>query len=325
VSLRRHIFVMGGASCILLFSIVASGSSDENTVSVLYSGSLAAVMENGVGPAFSIGTGVHYTGEAQGSLGAAHLIRDRLRRPDVFISADPLVNRDVLMGSGNGSQVKWFMTLVSSQLVLAYNPRSKFADKFHQVELGKIPWYEVLEIPAVHFGRGDPSIDPKGYRTLFLFNLAAHFYHRPEIEKLLGDPMNPAQVFPEVVLMARLESGQFDAGIFYKHEIVAHKLPFISLPNEINMGDPQHAREYAAQTYVTTSGDRVHGAPIIFTITIPEAAQHKQAALKFVQYVLSSADLWKRFGFGIIPHEVGGDMDTVPAEVRKFGTGTFNP
>ena len=34
------------------------------------------------------------------------------------------------MGSKNGDLVTWFLTLASSQLVLAYNPSSKFADKF---------------------------------------------------------------------------------------------------------------------------------------------------------------------------------------------------
>jgi molybdate/tungstate transport system substrate-binding protein len=306
-------------------SLLLAGGNEEHTVSVLYAGSLGAVMENGIGPAFTHASGYGYQGEAQGSLGAARMIRDRLRRPDVFISADPLVNRDVLMGPANGNQVKWFMTLASSQLVLAYNPHSKFAGKFKEAESGQLPWYQVLETPGVRFGRGDPSIDPKGYRTLFLFHLASQYYHRPELAGLIGDPMNPAQVFPEVVLMAHVESGQFDAGIFYKHEVVAHKLPYITLPDEINMGNPKFAAEYARETYVTPAGDHVHGAPIIFTITIPETVQPREAALKFVRFLLSSPELWAQFGFGNVHHEVGGDPSRVPAELQSFVAGSFHP
>jgi molybdate/tungstate transport system substrate-binding protein len=218
-------------------------------------------MENGVGPAFEKATGYRYQGEAQGSLGAAQLIRARMRRPDVFISADPLVNVNLLMGPQNGNLVRWFIVVASSQLVLAYNPRSKFTAKFKEAAANKIPWYEVLATPALRFGRGDPNVDPKGYRTLFMFDLAAKHYHRQDITKLLGEPLNPAQVFPEVVLIARLEAGQFDAGIFYKHEIIPRHLPYISLPLEINLGDSRHSDFYAHESYTTSSGQQVSGAP----------------------------------------------------------------
>src|SRR5689334_5678317 len=148
------------------------GSSEDRTVSVLYAGSLATAMENGLGAAFSKATGHAYKGEAQGSLGAARMIHDHLRSPDVFISADPTVNETVLMGDKNENLVSWFVTMASSQLVLAYNPKSQFAEKFQAAAANKMPWYEVLQIPGVRFGRGDPATDPKGYRTLFLFDLA---------------------------------------------------------------------------------------------------------------------------------------------------------
>lgn len=313
------------AIVLLLPAVLAAQKQQDRTVSVLYAGSLATVMENGIGPAFTKATGYSYQGEAQGSLGAAQMIRDHLRMPDVFISADPLVNFNLLMGSQNSNMVKWFTIVASSQLVLAYNPRGKFAAKFQDAAANKIPWYEVLETPGVKFGRGDPSIDPKGYRTLFLFSLAGKHYHRPDISKLLGDPMNPAQVFPEVVLMARVESGQFDAGIFYKHEILAHHLPYLEFPPEINLGDPRFSDLYGQETYTTPSGQRVTGAPIVFTITVPEAARHRDAALAFVRFLLSSEELLKQFGFGIVQHRTAGDPAQVPTEVRTYMSGVFKP
>jgi len=300
-------------------------AADQPTVSVLYAGSLAAVMEKGLGPAFVKATGYGYQGEAQGSLGGAQMIRDHLRTPDVFISADPLVNLEVLMGPQNGSLVKWFAVLASSQLVLAYNPQSKFVAKFHDAAAGRIPWYEVLETPGVLFGRGDPRIDPKGYRTLFLFSLAGKFYGREDIPKLLGDPINPAQVFPEIALLARVESGQFDAGFFYKHEILVHHLPYLELPPQINLGDPRFSELYAQESYTTATEERIPGAPILFTITIPEAAHRRDAALAFVRFVLSSQDLLRQFGFGIVEHRVGGDGNAVPAQLRALTSGVFKP
>ena len=304
---------------------VPSTVPESCSVSVLYAGSLAAVMENGIGPAFNKATNCNYQGEAQGSLGAAQMIRDHVRSPDVFISADPSVNQSVLMGEKNGNIVKWFITLASSQLVLAYNSHSKFAIKFAEAAAGKTPWYEVLETPGVRFGRGDPRIDPKGYRTLFLFDLAGQYYHRQEIPRLLGDPLNPEQVFPEIVLLARVESGQFDAGIFYKHEVVAHKLPYISLPGEINLGDPKLRTLYARESYTTPSGERATGSPILFTITVPNTAHHRDSALAFVRFLLSADKLLEQFGFGRIDHQVGGDIAQVPVELRGFSSGAFAP
>ena len=121
----RHCFVLG-----LFIHSLAAVVIGEEPVSVLYAGSLATVMENGAGPAFVKATGYQYQGEAQGSLGAAQMIRDHLRQPDVFISADQLVNLNILAGPQNGDLASWFIVVASSQLVLAYNPHSKFAVKF---------------------------------------------------------------------------------------------------------------------------------------------------------------------------------------------------
>jgi molybdate/tungstate transport system substrate-binding protein len=317
-----------GALASALFAVLVvfsscKNSSQDSTVSVLYAGSLATAMENGLGAAFSKATGHSYKGEAQGSLGAARMIRDHLRSPDIFISADPTVNETVLMGDRNENLVSWFVTMASSQLVLAYNPKSQFADKFQAAAASKIPWYEVLQIPGVRFGRGDPTTDPKGYRTLFLFDLAGKHYGKPAIPRMLGAPLNPDQVFPEIALLARVESGQFDAGIFYKHEVVAHHLPFVTFPPEINLSDPKFARFYAEATYKIPSGAQVKGAPILFTITIPRTASHPAAAEAFVRFMLSSTKLLQEFGFGMIEHQVAGDRDRLPADLRDLCPGTY--
>jgi molybdate/tungstate transport system substrate-binding protein len=317
-----------GAALAVLFCVLAPLScakrSEERKVSVLYAGSLAGVMENGLGPASVKATGYEYQGEAQGSLGAARMIHDHLRTPDVFISADPSVNEAVLMGSQNQNLVTWFVTLASSQIVLAYNPQSKFAAKFQAAAAGTIPWYEVLQTPGLRFGRGDPRIDPKGYRTLFLFDLAAKHYNLPNLAALPGDPLNPDQVFPEIVLLARVESGQFDGGFFYKHEVVAHKLPYVTLPPEINLSDPKFSAFYAQASYTTPTGDHVTGAPIIFTITIPKTVQHKAAAEAFVRFMLSSNDLLEQFGLGSVDHRLAGDINQVPPDLRGLVAGTYD-
>jgi molybdate/tungstate transport system substrate-binding protein len=125
---------------LLAISIPSLASAE--TVVVLYAGSLVNLMEHGVGPAFDKTTGDKFQGFAGGSNGLANQIKGRLRRGDVFISANPRVNDD-LTGAVNGDWVSWYINFAQSPLVIGYSPSSRFAS-----ELKNKPWYEVLQNPA---------------------------------------------------------------------------------------------------------------------------------------------------------------------------------
>jgi molybdate/tungstate transport system substrate-binding protein len=304
-----------------------SNGSNTGTVSVLYAGSLTSVMEKSIGPAFSRATHESYQGEGQGSTGAAHMIRDHLRQPDVFISADPSVNTSILMGSANGDVVTWFSTFAGAELVIGYNPKSRFAPELDRARARERPWYEVLALPGFRIGRTDPDIDPKGYRTIFLFRLAAEHYHQPALTALLGDARNSAQIFPEPELLARLEAGQLDAAVFYRHEVMAHQLPFIELPDEINQGNPRFASLYAKQTYATPKGTVFSGSPILFTVTIPITARNVSGAIDFIRFLLGDqgGTILNEFGFRSVTPLYGGNAAKIPAVISPLMRGEYLP
>jgi molybdate/tungstate transport system substrate-binding protein len=89
------------------------------------------------------------------------------------------------------------------------------------------------------------------------------------------------------------------------------------------LGHPEFAKFYANATYKLPSGDQVKGAPIIFTITIPKTVSHPAAAEAFVRFMLSSPKLLEEFGFGIIEHQVGGDREQTPENLRGLCPGTY--
>jgi len=293
-------------------------------VSVLYAGSLGAVLEKGLAPAFERTTGFGFQGEGHGSVAAARMIRDRLRAPDVFVSADPVVNVGLLMGPQNRNIVEWYVTFAAAEMVLGYNPKSRFKDDFEQAREGKLQWYEVLAKPGVKLGRTDPNLDPKGYRALFMFELAERYYHKPGLMALLGPPTNPAQIFPEPDLLVRLESGQLDAAVFYRHEVVAHTLPFIVLPDEVNQSNPRLAGLYAERSYTPDRGITVKGVPILFTLAIPNTVRNTAGALAFVRFILSPSGraMLEQQGFRSTPVLVGGDPTTLPIELRGVVEGS---
>jgi molybdate/tungstate transport system substrate-binding protein len=301
-------------------------SKQSGTVQVLYAGSLGSVLEKSVGPEFEKGSGFTYQGEGQGSLGAAKMIFDGLRSPDVFISADAAVNDKVLM-TPDKKLTDWYVTFASSAIVLGYNPNSKFKSVFEQVQAGKLPWYEALKMSGLKLGRTDPDLDPKGYRTLFLFHLAEGYYHRNDLSSLLGDPANPAQIFPEPELMIRMESGQLDAAFFYRHEVVAHKVPFIELPNQINQSDPTLATLYKEQKYTTGKGVTMTATPIVFTVTIPHTAKNVSGAVAFVRFLLTGKgrSLIEQYGLRPSAILVNGDKSKIPSDIQPLVEGAFAP
>src|ERR1700748_3913534 len=99
----RTLAAIVGAGIALLGTVAAHA----DTVNVMYAGSLVHMMEQRVGPAFEKATGLTFQGYAGGSNGLANQIRGKLRRGDVFISANPKVNDD-LTGAANGDWVKWY-------------------------------------------------------------------------------------------------------------------------------------------------------------------------------------------------------------------------
>ena len=164
-STRNAALLFAGALLVLPFHTASAAG----TVNVLYAGSLVNLMEHGVGPAFDKATGDHFQGYAAGSVGLANQIKGKLRKGDVFISANPKVNNN-LMGAANGDWVKWYVSFAESPLVIGYNASSKFAADFKTK-----PWYQVLSEPGIKIGRTDAKLDPKGALTLALMKQAETF------------------------------------------------------------------------------------------------------------------------------------------------------
>jgi molybdate/tungstate transport system substrate-binding protein len=293
----------------------------KGNVSVLYAGSLVYIMEKKVSPVFNQATGYTFLGEGKGSTALANEIKGKLRTPDVFISADPRVNT-TLEGSSNGNYVSWYMTLAKTQLVIGYSPKSKYAADFQAAANGTKPWYQVLEKSGVRIGRTDPLLDPKGYSTLFMFQLAEQYYHQAGLaQKILGGNENTSQIFPEEELVARLDSGQLDAGIFYLNEVKQQNLPYITLPSQVNLGDPALASTYAQASWTNPSTGKVtKGAPITYTITIPGTSKNKSGAIAFVNFLLSSQGQSILSGNGVLstPVIASGDKAAIPQQLQQY-------
>lgn len=268
---------------------VMTGHGD---VLVMYAGSLTDMMENDLGPKFARATGFAFRGEGKGSNALGSEIKGKLRRADVFISASSSVD-DTLTGKANGDWVRWYVTFAEAPVVVGYNPKSRFASSFTDAT-----WLSALSQSGLRLGRTDPKLDPKGARAIELLQNAQSYYHIDGlVQKILGGPENPRQIFPEQGLVGRLQSGQLDAGFFYSNEATEQGIPYVTPPAAI---DPKAA----------------------YTLTILEGAPHQTAAEAFIQYLFSPAGqaILKHHGLTILEPTLTGAASAVPAVLRPIFT-----
>ena len=209
----------------------------------MYAASLVAAMENEVGPAFQRASGIGFAGEAKGSKAIASLIQSGLRNPDVFLSADPALYPGLV-------------PFGRADLVVAYEPDSKFASRFDRVRQGAGTLTALLQDPSVRCGRTDPAVDPKGVRTLAAL-------------KALGvTNVSSSDIFPEEDLIVRVSTGQIDCGFFYTTETRTTGLIALPLPSGI--------------------GSR-HGVAAEYAVLALPSAPHPEAARAFVEFILHGA------------------------------------
>jgi molybdate/tungstate transport system substrate-binding protein len=208
------------AAATALVPAMAGAKAAGGTVRVLYAGSLEAVMNNKIGPAFHRATGYTLSGYPAGSKDLANEIKGKVRQGDVFISASPKVDA-TLTGAKNGNWVSWYAPFASTTLVLGYNPSSSVAH-----DLQTKPWYQVIGEPGFRLGFTDPTLDPKGVLTVAALDAAAAKYADPTLKQIASDQND---LFPEQDLVGRLQAGQLDAGFFYTVEASAAKIPTVSL------------------------------------------------------------------------------------------------
>ncbi|MDE2268760.1 MAG: extracellular solute-binding protein [Betaproteobacteria bacterium] len=305
---RRILLKLSLATAIGLGGMTVA-SAAEPVLSVAYAGSMGALMDKALGPAIAKQDKVQYQGQGAGAFGLAHLIAAKQINPDVFVSITP-GPIEVLQKAG---LIDTAVPVASTQMVIAYSDKSKFAADFKAAAAGKMPWYEVLQKPGIHFGRTDPAVDPQGRNIVFTMLLAQEFYKQPGLaDKILGKVENEQQIFTEPSLLSRLESGQLDATSGYLSAVISHKLPYIKLPGEINLSDPAMIEKWYSKVHFDIKlpngkTDTLSTQPLVFYAAVLKNAPNPKAGAAFVKLMTSAEGqaLFKQYGYSA---PKGGDL-----------------
>ena len=146
---RRFFIALAALTGLSSLTFVPSVALAADVLRVAYAGSMGAVMDQLIGPAFAKANGVEYQGIGQGSLGLARQLEGKLLQADVFLPITPgpinILKKAGLIGTA--------APVASTQMVIAYSPKSKFVADFEAAAQGKKNWYEVLQTDGLRFGR----------------------------------------------------------------------------------------------------------------------------------------------------------------------------
>jgi len=239
--------------------------------------------------AFTCQTGIRVKDEAMGSVDAARQITAGGQACDLYAPADYL---DIDLFMKPAGYANFDIMFAHGRMVLAYSVSGLAAKKL------PVPnkWYEILTMPGVLIGGGNPFLDPGAYRVPMIFQLAAEYYKTPILYNNLLEHLVSSG-------SGAVIGKQFDFQFSYEHSARATAASdpdyrYVDLPDEINMSDPAKDVYYREHAVVVLPGlgtplsartIAVPGNHVAWGITLMKDAPNRENAIKFLQLLLGPA------------------------------------
>ena len=221
--------------------------------------------------------------EGGGSTKMARLISELHKAVDIMASADFKVIDKTLIPE----YAVWNIRFATNQLVLCYTDTSHLAN-----EVNEDNWYRILGRKGVIWGHSDPNLDPCGYRSLMVLQLAEKHYNVPGLYDQLIANRPEKNVRPKSVeLVSLLKTGNMDYAWEYLSVAVQHGLKYIKLPDNINLGNYKKD-EFYKQARVKVTGKEPGtwmtrtGKSCTYGITMIKNAPNPETAVAFLDYLM---------------------------------------
>lgn len=205
---------------------------------------------------------------------------------DILASADYKVIDNLLIPD----YAKWNALFANNSMVVVYTDESKYAD-----QITSSNWYEILLRDGVNYGHSEPDLDPCGYRTVLLWQLAEQYYQKEGLfDKLtIGCP---AEHITQKADQLFTLLGKGDLDYVFEYESVARQnaaknpaFKYIKLPAEINLSSIKHAGFYHSASIDLTGSNpgetiTTYGEPIVYSLTMPKTGKNPELAVEFLKY-----------------------------------------
>jgi molybdate/tungstate transport system substrate-binding protein len=253
---------------------------------------------------FTCQTGIDVKDVAMGSVEAGRQITAGGQACDLYAPADYL---DIDLFMKPAGYANFNIVFAHGKMVLAYSASGLAAKKLPPIaqagSAAKVPlavanWYEILTMPGVAIGGGNPFLDPGAYRGPMIFQLAEAYYKTPNLYNNMLGHVVIAGSDPSAPTLGR----GFDFQLTYEHNAraTAQTNPdyrYLNLPDEINLSDPAKDAYYRQNAVVVLPGlgtprsartIAVPGAHVAWGITLMKDAPNKENGIKFLQLLLSA-------------------------------------
>ena len=201
-------------------------------------------------------------------------------------------------------------------------------------------FWEYLNASGIEWGFSNPNLDPCGYRTLMVLQLAEINYSKPNIlDDLVMTPIpgitnttdgeNYTIICDEdleytaastnvnlrdksVDLVELLKSGYLDYAFEYRSVAIQHGLSFITLEPTLALNDSSLDSFYKKVAVTKSDGKTSTGKSITYGVTVPVCADHPDLGAEFIEYMINE------LGKGIF--EWLGQPTFDPCPTTNFGS-----
>jgi len=268
------------------FQLLSAGKQEagpEGSVVIFHAGSLAVPFEEMEKRFEAMHPDIDILREAAGSQKCARMITDVGKPCDIMASADYKVIDKLLIPGFAG----WNIRFATNQLVLCYTETSRYAE-----EVNEDNWYEILKRPGVVWGHSDPNLDPCGYRSLMVLQLAERYHGVRGLYDSLIANRPDSNIRPKSVeLISLLQTGNMDYAWEYRSVAVQHDLNFVTLPDEVNLGSYRFDDLYDTAVVTVTGKEpdtfmEIRGKSVTYGVTLVKGAPNPDAAVLFLEYLL---------------------------------------
>ena len=201
----------------------------------------------------------------------------------------------------------YYIQFATNEMVICYTNTSKYSDNINATN-----FWEYFNKPGVVWGFSDPNLDPCGYRSLMVLQLAEFAYGNTTIlEKCVIDhsditvsdngtyynittpePLNPDTnklmiKDKSIDLITMLQAGSLDYAFEYRSVAVQNHLNFITLDDAINLKNVSLDSTYKRVSVIKDNGAISTGSSITYGITVPKVAVHPDLGALFIEYVIN--------------------------------------
>ncbi|EGW40518.1 extracellular solute-binding protein [Desulfosporosinus sp. OT] len=245
---------------------------------IIHAGALEQVVEKCLEQFSKQNSGLKFETNAVGSREAAKRLLSG-EKYDIIALADQALFAELLVPD----LVENYFVFAADQIVIGYDRSSKGSQQITQEN-----WVEILLKPQVSFARSNHHLDPCGYRTLMVWQLAEIIYDKPGLSAIMESASIPYSVYPKSLdLAGALFKGKVDYAFLYSSQAEQLGLPYVILPSKINLSSPAYANFYdqaavSVESRIPGKNEIIHGKPIEFAVGIAKSTGYLEFAKSFI-------------------------------------------